>query len=273
MTVNKKIDLLRSKLREGKVYRRQDLMQWTNSIDRHLAQLTDEGVLRKLARGIYYVPKPSVFGPVPPDEQEVIKAYLKGNDFLIVSPNYYNNLRLGTTQLYNQKWIYSHKKHGDVQLGNNTYNFRRKSKFPVNLSREYLLIDLLNNLKFLAEDEQMILDNLQKNIHTFDVANLRANAQQYGTRRTKKIVFRNRHNLQEPPFTPDLTILRNGLFWDTDITKIDWDRQYRAIIQRVFERGSAEEKKEITHFYGTDKISQALKESKARKPYTTYKPR
>lgn len=77
---------------------------------------------------------------------------------------------------------------------------------------------------------------------------------------------------QEIRPTPDLSVLNKVLFWDTDIHKIDWDRQYRAVIQRVFERGSEADKEEITHFYGTDKINQALEESKARKPYTIYRP-
>lgn len=77
---------------------------------------------------------------------------------------------------------------------------------------------------------------------------------------------------QETRPTPDLSVLNKALFWDTDINKIDWDRQYRAVIQRVFERGSEADKEEITHFYGTDKINQALEESKIRKPSTIYKP-
>lgn len=53
---------------------------------------------------------------------------------------------------------------------------------------------------------------------------------------------------------PDLSKLRPGLFWDTDMEKIDWQRQKRAVIQRVFERGNSKEKKEITRFYGEAEI-------------------
>lgn len=60
---------------------------------------------------------------------------------------HYNSLGLGATQLYNRKRIYNHKKHEDVKLGNKVYEFRRKPKFPKILSREYLVVDLLNNLK------------------------------------------------------------------------------------------------------------------------------
>ncbi len=53
---------------------------------------------------------------------------------------------------------------------------------------------------------------------------------------------------------PDLSIIRKVLFWDTEIDKIDWGRQHRAVIQRVFERGNDDEKKEILRFYGQDKV-------------------
>ena len=70
--------------------------------------------------------------------------------------------------------------------------------------------------------------------------------------------------------TPNLTNLRKSLFWDTDISKINWDKQYKAIIQRVYERGNDAEKKEIALFYGVSKVDTALRITR-RKPYTIYK--
>ncbi|MDL5511078.1 helix-turn-helix domain-containing protein [Arenibacter sp. M-2] len=55
--------------------------------------------------------------------------------------------------------------------------------------------------------------------------------------------------------TPDFSILRKSLFWDTDIEKIDWQGQYKAVIRRVLERGNAQEKKEISRFYGAKKVA------------------
>ncbi|WP_299177841.1 plasmid maintenance system antidote protein [uncultured Chryseobacterium sp.] len=71
--------------------------------------------------------------------------------------------------------------------------------------------------------------------------------------------------------TPNLHILSKALFWDTDIQLIDWERQYRAVIQRVFERGNENDKNEIIRFYGTKKVNQALQDSNIRSPYTIYK--
>jgi antitoxin HigA-1 len=61
--------------------------------------------------------------------------------------------------------------------------------------------------------------------------------------------------------SPDLSKLRPGLFWDTDINGIDWLGQKRAVIERVIERGNDEEKGEIKRFYGEkafNKIAGAL---------------
>jgi plasmid maintenance system antidote protein VapI len=55
---------------------------------------------------------------------------------------------------------------------------------------------------------------------------------------------------------PDFSRLRRGLFWDTDMEKINWQQQKRAVIQRVFERGNSTEKAEITRFYGDSEIRQ-----------------
>jgi plasmid maintenance system antidote protein VapI len=67
---------------------------------------------------------------------------------------------------------------------------------------------------------------------------------------------------QDINYHPDLTKLRPVLFWDTKIEKINWRKQKRAVIERVFERGNTEEKEEIIRFYGkesTDQIWSARK--------------
>ncbi|CAA7392503.1 helix-turn-helix transcriptional regulator [Chryseobacterium fistulae] len=49
---------------------------------------------------------------------------------------------------------------------------------------------------------------------------------------------------------PNINILRKSLFWDTDISKINWVKMKNAVIRRVFERGNDEERREIERFYG-----------------------
>ena len=65
---------------------------------------------------------------------------------------------------------------------------------------------------------------------------------------------------QKQKLKPDLTVLRPVLFWDTDIYSIDWDKQKRAVIKRVFERGNQQEKDEIMRFYGRKTVDKVLQE-------------
>ncbi|MDO6761888.1 plasmid maintenance system antidote protein [Tamlana sp. 2_MG-2023] len=69
--------------------------------------------------------------------------------------------------------------------------------------------------------------------------------------------------------TPNLNLLRTSLFWDTDMSKIDWNRQYKAVIKRIFERGNEAEQNEIRRFYGSKKIKTAV-QSDTRKHYRTF---
>lgn len=58
---------------------------------------------------------------------------------------------------------------------------------------------------------------------------------------------------------PDFTKLRAILFWDTKMEKILWQKQKKAVIKRVFERGNEIEKKEIIRFYGKEVVSEISK--------------
>ena len=53
---------------------------------------------------------------------------------------------------------------------------------------------------------------------------------------------------------PDITKFRPTLFWDTTLDKIDFTAHSRYVINRVFERGTEEEIKEIIRFYGIETI-------------------
>ena len=177
---------LRSHLKKGHVYRREDLLGDSNAVDRHLKQLVNAGDVEKLAQGLYYVPKFSVFGRVPPKDEDLIEAFLKDEDFLIFSPNSYNSLGLGTTQLYNKTVVYNHKRHGVFKLGNRSFEFRVKPRFPKKMDKEFLFVDLLNNLDSLADNKGDVLAMAEKQLSRFEPAKLRKSVAAYGAGRTKK---------------------------------------------------------------------------------------
>lgn len=179
---------LKKHLKKGKVYRRADLEKWTSSVDRLLAALVKEGTLQKLATGLYHYPKESVFGKTPAEERELVRAFLKDNRFLLTSPNSYNSLGVGTTQLYNKKTVYNHKRHGEFKLGNRKFDFQMRHHFPNKLTTEFLVVDLVNNLDKLAEDTDEVLKKLPSKLQQLDLRKLRTSLEDYGNNRTKRIL-------------------------------------------------------------------------------------
>jgi hypothetical protein len=182
-----KLEELKKRLKPGKVYRRVDLSKWSTSVDRHLQELVHEGELEKLSQGLYYSPKQSAFGKTPPDEQELLEGFLKSDRFLVTSPNLYNSLGIGTTQLYNKRVVYNNKRHGLVKLGNREYQFHFKFDFPKTLSKEFLMVDLVNNLESLAEDSKQVLAKVADKVTTLDQRKLNQAVKRYGHVATKKI--------------------------------------------------------------------------------------
>jgi hypothetical protein len=181
-----KVQDLKSHLKPGRVYRREDLARWSNAVDRHLKQLVNEGTLTKLAGGLYAYPKETVFGKAPAEDDKLVGTFLKDSRFLLASPNVYNSLGVGTTQLYDKTVVYNHKRHGDFVLGGRKFAFRVKPSFPKKLTKEFLLVDLINNLGQLAEAKNEVLDRVRERAAAYDSRRLQRAVRDYGNVKTKK---------------------------------------------------------------------------------------
>jgi hypothetical protein len=185
---------LKEHLMPGHVYRRQDLSQWSTSVDRHLQELVRDGDLSKVAPGIYYAPRTTVFGKVPADDRLLVETFLKDERFLMFSPNEYNKLGVGTTQLYNKTYVYNRKRHGDFRLGNRMFSFVRKNHYPAVLSSEFLLVDLVDHIERVAEDSQEVLRRVGKRAQGMPLNSMLENVRQYGGVKSKQFflfLFRN----------------------------------------------------------------------------------
>jgi hypothetical protein len=185
-----KLEQLKRHLKPGHAYRRADLARWSTSVDRHLKQLVEDGTLKKLSGGLYAYPKETAFGPAPASDKDVLKAFLKGDRFLLASPNAYNSLGVGTTQLYDRTVVYNHKQHGERQLGNRKFSFRMKPRFPKSLTKEFLLVDLVNNVDQLAEAKDEVLRRVMERAASADRRRLRRAVREYGNERAKKFFDR-----------------------------------------------------------------------------------
>lgn len=180
------LEQLRSTLEPGRVYRRADLAGVSNAVDRHLQALVIAGDLTKLAQGLYHAPRKSAFGELPPDDAELVRAFLRDDDFLLFSLSTYNTVGLGTTQLYNRTVVYNRKRHGQFRLGNREFDFRVKPRFPHKLSTEFLFVDLLNNVDELAEDVSAVWACAESRAKQLSSDELSQALRAYGNAATRK---------------------------------------------------------------------------------------
>ena len=168
--------------------RRNDSAKWSKSVDRHLDTLVEEDTLQKLSQDLYYYPKLSVIGKTPPEEEFLIRSFLKDDRFLLTLPSPCNNLGIGTTQFSDESIVYNHKRHGEFKLGNRKFSFCMKPHFPSKVTKAFLLVDLVNNIETLAEDPTEVLKNVAVKVRTMDTKKLKRCVSRYGSVRAKKIL-------------------------------------------------------------------------------------
>lgn len=187
MNTTMQSDKLLGCLKPGQVYRREDLVHVTPSVDRVLRTLVQDEVLVKLNPGLYYMPEKSRWGEVPASLNTLVESYLKTKDFLLVSNDAYNTLGLGLTQLWNEMRVYNKKRHLKTKLGNYNFSFQRPNNgYPKKLSKEFLLVDLLNNLSSVGEDPGLLVRRVLSNLDKFDAKSLKKLSDKYGKVSTKK---------------------------------------------------------------------------------------
>jgi len=176
---------LKRHIKPGVVYRRKHLEKFSGAIDRHLTELVNNGVLQKVSGGLYYRPKQTSFGAVPPDDKVLVRAFLDDDRFYLTSFNAYNSIGVGTTQLYNERVVYNHKRDGRIELNGRSFYFIKRDRFPKESNLEFLLVDLVNNLRFLAEDQQKIKENVKRKALSMDRNKLMRAVSYYAGVRTK----------------------------------------------------------------------------------------
>ncbi len=180
------LDQVKKHLVPGRTYRRSDLAEYSSNVDRHLQVLVSEGLLKKLSTGLYVASKATAFGDALPEEQSLLKSFLKDDHFVVYSPSQFNTLGLGSTQLYNTRVVFNRKRTGDMVVGGRNYTFRLWREAPKILTKEFLVVELLNRLNELAEDRNSILENLRLKLSEMDTAKLKRAVKRFGTLSTQK---------------------------------------------------------------------------------------
>lgn len=175
------LDKVKKHIMPGRTYRRSDLAELSSNVDRHLQSLVSEGLLKKLSTGLYSAPKTTAFGDSPPEEESLLKTFLKDDHFVVYSPSQFNTLGLGSTQLYNTRVVFNRKRSGEMVVGGRAYTFKLWREAPKTLSTEFLVVEFLNRLNELAEDRNSLLENLRMKLGQMDTSKLNRAAKRFGT--------------------------------------------------------------------------------------------
>jgi hypothetical protein len=187
------------RLRPGRVYRTADLGRWDRNATRLVRRLEGKGRLTKLAQGLYASPRRSSFGPVPPSDEAVLGAFLKGTPFVLTGPSLWNRLGLRSTALFADAWVYNTLRTCTLDLGRRRLHLRRV-RFPLRPRPEWYVVDLLLHHRAAG----MSLAGLEEDLRAalaagrFSVDRLREAAAEYGTRQTRELVER----AARPPGAP-----------------------------------------------------------------------
>lgn len=175
-------------LRPGAVYRTRDIGKWSANPSRLAKRLVAEGQLVPLRHGLYVHPKHGRFGAVPPDDCELMRAFV-GGSFVFTGPDRWNALGLGSTAMFASPLVYNTKRSGNFVFGGRTFRLRRVD-FPRQPSPEWFVIDLLEHADEAGADRANLASALTRAVahERFDRARLRRMARRFGSARTQAIV-------------------------------------------------------------------------------------
>lgn len=178
-------------LEPGRAYRTRELRRWSANPARLARRLVHEGRLREASHGLFYAPVQSRFGKAPATEAEILRAFLRGDRFVITGPPRWNALGLGSTSMFASTLVYNTKRSGEFTFDGRRFNLRRVL-FPDQPPPEWFVVDLIQHHDMagtsLSELEVRLTDALRA--RRWDAERLRELASRYGTKSTLALVVR-----------------------------------------------------------------------------------
>lgn len=168
------------------VYRTRELGAFSANPTRWAKRLSEQGVLRQAAHGLYYLPRQTRFGPSGPSEREVLRAFLGDDHFLVTGSPTWNVLDLGITGLLMVNLVYNPYRTGEFTLDGQRYRMRRV-RFPTTPSPEWFVVDAFENWRMVGADPAGMEAQLGRHLRSgrFDADRLRAASDEYASPATR----------------------------------------------------------------------------------------
>lgn len=178
-------------LEPGRAYRTKELRRWSANPTRLARRLVREGRLREAAHGLFYAPVQSRFGQAPARDEEILRAFLEDDRFVITGPPRWNALGLGSTAMFAATLVYNTRRTGEFLFDGRRFLLRRVL-FPENPTPEWFVVDLLQHYDMagasLAELEQTLTSTLREG--RWNARRLCEMATEYGTKAALAVVER-----------------------------------------------------------------------------------
>ncbi len=179
------------KLEPGRVYRTRDFSPWAKNSPRLAKRLEQEGVLVRLRNGLFFHPRTSRFGAVPPADDEILNRFLDGSPYVVTGTERWNALGLGTTAAFASSLVYNQKRSGRFTLAGKVFDLRRVS-FPEHPPKEWYVVDLFENADRAGASRTDLARALGSALRrgAFDARRLRRMAAEFGSRSTQALIER-----------------------------------------------------------------------------------
>jgi hypothetical protein len=176
-------------LEPGAVYRPSDFAAYSKQPSKLVVRLVKEGLLCSAGQGLNYAPKPARFGPVPPSDEALVGAFLRGARFQFTGPEYWNTLGLGGTAMFVVGMVYNDQVEGEISFNRRRFLFM-KEPFPTPLRAEWFVVDFINRHDMAGVALSEVGDFLvaQLRLGKFRGDHLRRMAARFGKDEAKKLV-------------------------------------------------------------------------------------
>jgi hypothetical protein len=125
----------------------------------------------------------------PGSDEALLRAFLRGEPFLVTGPPCWNALGLGSTAMFAAKLVYNRGRSGEFVLDRRGFLLRRVY-FPENPSAEGFIVDLLQHHDMAGVGLDELRAGLVATLRDgrWDRARLAEMATTYGTRATQAVV-------------------------------------------------------------------------------------
>lgn len=169
MNISQKIDQQLQAIPEGTVFKYQNLEIAPNeymAASKKIERLLDKGILKRVSKGMFYKPRPSVFGALRPAEEELLKQYLFKNGqrvAYITGVGLYNAMGL-TTQIPVIIEIASNTRRAPIKVGHLSIRPAKSYAAITNDNYELLgILDAIRDFKVIPDMDNQLVINLLSN--------------------------------------------------------------------------------------------------------------